>query len=151
MFEETTTYKRQQRRRAAIAWGVGGLTVVLLALSAVLGAKHDAEHAQPPNPFSYAMSSSEYDSVRPGLDREEFAERVASAGLPEDEVAPGYVRLFPPPGEGVSCSFWEITDRIGEVARICFSDADGQTVGKLEHGPGDGGEGGEEGEFGVSV
>jgi hypothetical protein len=43
------------------------------------------------------------------------------------------VRLFPPAEDGVSCSYWEISDSFEEVARICFSDSDGHLVQKLEH------------------
>jgi hypothetical protein len=134
VFEETTTYKRQQRRRAIIAWGVGALALLFFVLSTIFGTKHRAEDAEPPNAFSNTMSSAQFDSLEPGIDKEEFVELIEGVGLPEDQVALGYLRLFPPPAEGVSCSFWEISDQFEEVARICFSDADGHLVDKLEHG-----------------
>jgi hypothetical protein len=144
VFEQTTSYKRQQRRRAIIAWGVGALAVVFFALSAIFGAGDRAEETEPPNAFGYTMSSAEYDALEPGIEKEEFFEEVENVGLPEDQIALSYRRLFPPPGEGVSCSFWEISDRLEEVARICFSDSDGHLVDKLEHGL-------EEEEFGVTA
>lgn len=134
MFEETTTYKRQQRRRAIIAWGGGGLVVLFFVLSIVFGDRHRSEEAPPQNTFGFTMSSDEYDSLDTGIGEAEFAERVENAGLPEDHFPPSYLRLFPPPAEGVSCSFWQISDRIEEVARICFSEADGHLVQKLERG-----------------
>jgi hypothetical protein len=144
VFEQTTTYKRQQRRRAMIAWGFGGLFLIFVALSIIFPANHHSEESEPTGTFSYTMSSDEYESVEPGIDKEEFFERVESAGLPEDHVALGYTRLFPPPEDGISCNFWEISDSLEEVARICFDDDDGHLVQKLEHGL-------DEEEFGITA
>lgn len=144
MFEETTTYRRQQRRRAIIAWVAGGLTIVFFVLSAIFGSEQRVEETEPPGTAGYSMSSAEYDSLEPGIDREEFSERVDNVGLPEDHVAVEYRRLFPPPADDVSCSFWAISDRFEEIARVCFSEADGHLVDKLEHEL-------EEGEFGITA
>ncbi len=135
MLEQTTTYERQQRRRAIIAWSAA-LAVILFAAAAVLGARHRSGESERPNAFANTMSSEQFDSLRPGMDREEFSDLVENAGLPEDRVALAYLRLFPPPAEGISCSFWQISDRIEALARVCFSDADGRLVEKLEHGVG---------------
>jgi hypothetical protein len=144
VFEETATYKRQQRRRAMIAWVVSGLTVVFIVLSAIFGSDHRTEDTEPADAFGFTMSSAEYDSLEPGMAREEFAERVQNIGLPEDHVTTEFVRLFPPPESDVSCRFWAISDRLEEIARVCFAYSDGHLVDKLEHGL-------EEGEFGVTA
>ena len=82
-----------------------------------------------PSPASFAQ---QYAALRPGLEEQLFVNRLEQTGLPENLTKDRYIRLFPPHGEDVLCSYWEIADRPGIVARICFSSTAGRLVQKLE-------------------
>ncbi len=118
--------------------------IALIVLGALFGGEEGNGHREHPNPFGYSMTAEQYAGLRPGLDEQDFVDRLEQTGLPENLTATRYVELFPPHSEAVVCSFWEISDRSEVVARICFSDAEGRLVGKLERGASGGG-------FGVSA
>jgi hypothetical protein len=129
----TDRYRRQQRRRGVIAWSVAGLFMGLFAL-VVIGASGEKDQGghERPNPFGYSMSSRQYAALRSGLDEQRFVNRLEQTGLPENLTKERYVRLFPPHGDAVTCSYWEIADHRGVVARVCFSSSEGRLVQKLE-------------------
>ena len=138
MFEETTSYRRQQRRRAIIAWGSVAVVIALFAIGAAFGESDSGgsdggggaqEH---PNPFGFSMTAAQYDSLQRGLDETSFLGQLQQTGIPEVHTEDRYVELFPPHDEGLDCSYWEISDEEGQVARICFSSPGGELVQKLE-------------------
>jgi hypothetical protein len=131
------TFRRQQRRRAIIAWATAGVVVALFAVGAIFGG--DEEHGGPehPYPFGYSMTAAQYAGLKPGLDETDFVNRLEQTGLPENLTKRRYVELFPPHSEDVLCSFWEISDRPERIARVCFSDPDARLVQKLERGASD--------------
>jgi hypothetical protein len=144
VFGDPAVYRRRQRRRAIIAWSIGAVSVLLLVLSVVLGAAAENE-AEPErqNPFGYAMSSEQFDELDYGLSLGAFLDDLEKTGLPEDRTKGRYVQLFPPHTDEVSCSYWEISDELEEVARVCF-DEGGRLVEKLQRDAG-------EEAFGVTV
>ena len=143
MFGDPAVYRRRQRRRAIIAWTVGTATLVLIVLASILGGGKHEDEPQPPSPFGYSMSSAQYEGLDRGLDETAFVNRLEQTGLPENLTQGRFVELFPPHAEDVSCSYWEISDQLEEVARICF-DSGGHLVQKLQRSAG-----GEE--FGVTA
>ena len=88
-----------------------------------------AEH---PNPFGYSMTTEQYGALRMGLDEQRFVNRLEQTGLPENLTKRRYVRLFPAHGDGIVCSYWEISDHADLLARVCFSSSRGRLVQKLE-------------------
>jgi hypothetical protein len=134
MDERPDRFRRQQRRRAIIAWGTVGIVIALIVLGALFGGEEGNGHREHPNHFGYSMTAAQYAGLRRGLDEQEFVDRLEQTGLPENLTAARYVELFPPHSEAVVCSFWEISDRTEVVARICFSDSAGRLVQKLERG-----------------
>jgi hypothetical protein len=126
------TFKRQQRRRAIVAWTVAGIFVALIAVGAIFGDEGKDGGHEHPIPFGYAMTAAQYAGLEPGLDESDFVNRLEQTGLPEHLTSTSYVVLFPPHSEDVHCSFWEISDRPELVARICFSDPEARLVEKLE-------------------
>lgn len=123
-------HRRQQRRRAIIAWTTAVVAVGLVLLAAIL-APADEEgtiHYVLPG---YTMSSTQYGELETGLDEGEFLDRLDQTGLGEAETSDRYVALFPPHEDDVTCSYWQISDQVGKVARICF-DEGGELVQKLE-------------------
>jgi hypothetical protein len=135
MATDPTSHRRQQRRRAIIAWVTAAFAVVLIVLGAVFGGDEHEEEFRFVSP-GYAMSADQYAALENGLDEGEFLDRLGQTGLAETETSESYVALFPPHEEDVTCSYWKISDRLGQVARICF-DEDGELVQKLERGPGE--------------
>lgn len=127
--------RRQQRRRAIIAWVTAALAVALIVLGAILGGDESEESIRFVSP-GYAMTSSQFADLENGLDEDDFLDRLGQTGLAESETNEAFVALFPPHEADVTCSFWEISDRLGQVARICF-DEDGALVQKLERGAGE--------------
>ena len=144
MFGDPAVYRRRQRRRAIIAWSTGGVCVLLFALAALLGAaaEHEAE-PEAQDPFGYSMSSEQFDELDNGLSLGAFLDQLEMTGLPEDRTKGRYVQLFPPHTDEVRCSYWEISDELEQVARVCF-DAGGRLVEKLQRDAG-------EESFGVTV
>jgi hypothetical protein len=128
----TDRYRRQQRRRAAIAWTVAALCVGLFVLAALVGGDEDQGGHERPSPFGYSMTTRQYVALRPGLEVQHFVNRLEQTGLPENLTKGRYVRLFPPHGDAVTCSYWEIADHPELVARVCFSSPEGRLVQKLE-------------------
>lgn len=135
MATDPTGYRRQQRRRALIAWTTAAFAVVLIVLGVIFGGNEDEEEIRFVSP-GYAMSADQYEELEAGLDEGEFLDRLGQTGLAEAETNESYVALFPPHEEDVTCSYWKISDRLGQVARICFDD-DGELVQKLERGAGE--------------
>lgn len=127
--------QRQQRRRAVIAWTTAALAVALIVLAAILGSTESEDSIRFVSP-GYAMTSSEYAELETGLAEDDFLARLGQTGLSESETSEIAVALFPPHEADVTCTFWEISDRLGRVARICF-DEDGGLVQKLERTPGE--------------
>lgn len=130
MDESLQTYRRQQRRRAIVAWGTAALVVVVVALGAIFG---DDERDEPNEliSFGYAMTAAQYGGLEAGLEETEFIDRLKQTGKPENLTPDQLVALFPPHEEGLVCSYWEISDRSGLLARVCF-DGDGELVQKIE-------------------
>jgi hypothetical protein len=141
--EAARRWRRQQRRRAAIGWLVGGGVFALVVLAAILGGSSDEGESPHPGPFGYAMTAQQYAELSPGLEENAFVNRLEQTGLPEGLTKDQYVHLFPAHSEAVNCSFWEISDRVETVARICFAQ-NGKLVEKLLRAVG-------EKEAGVSV
>jgi hypothetical protein len=133
--ESPDRYRRQQRRRAIIAWSTAVVAVALIALAAIL-APDEEEGTIRFVSTGYAMTTAQYAELETGLAEGEFLDRLGQTGLAEAETSDRYVALFPPHEEDVTCSYWEISDRLGQVARVCFDD-DGELVQKLERGVGE--------------
>lgn len=127
--------RRQQRRRAIIAWATAVVAVALIVLAAIVAPGEEGETSGFVS-SGYAMTSVQYAGLEDGLDEGEFLDRLGQTGLAEAETSERYVVLFPPHEEDVTCSFWVISDRLGQVARICF-DEEGELVQKLERGVGE--------------
>jgi hypothetical protein len=137
VFGDPDVYRRRQRRRAIVAWSTGAVAVLIIVLAAVLGATASREtEPEPPNPFGYAMTSGQYDELRDGLSLGAFLDQLEMTGLPEDHTKGRYVHLFPPHTDEITCSYWEISDELEEVARICF-DSGGRLVEKLQRDAGE--------------
>lgn len=135
MATDQTGHRRQQRRRAIIAWGTAAVAVVLIVLGVIFGGDGHEEELRFVSP-GYAMSADQYAGLEAGLDEGEFLDRLGQSGLTEGETSESYVALFPPHEDDVTCSYWEVSDRLGQVARICFDD-DGELVQKLKRGTGE--------------
>jgi len=125
-------YRRQQRRRGVIAWVTAAFFIVLFVVAVIAGGNEESGGHEHPNPFGYAMTAKQYAALRPGLEEQLFVNRLEQTGLPENLTKDRYVHLFPPHGEDVVCSYWEIADHPGVVARICFSSSEGRLVQKLQ-------------------
>lgn len=128
-------HRRQQRRRAIIAWSTAVVAVGLIALAAILAPAEEEEPIRFVSP-GYAMTSDQYANLEDGLDEGEFLDRLGQTGLAEAETPERFVALFPPHEADVTCSYWAISDQVDRVARICFDDG-GELVQKLERGPGE--------------
>jgi hypothetical protein len=125
-------YRRQQRRRAVIAWVTAAFFIVLFVVAVIAGGNEEGRGHEHPNPFGYSMTAKQYAGLRPGLEQQLFVNRLEQTGLPENLTKDRYVHLFPPHGEEVVCSYWEIADHRGVLARICFSSSEGRLVQKLQ-------------------
>jgi hypothetical protein len=136
VFGDPAVYKRRQRRRAIVAWGTGVVSVGLLVLAVLLGSATEHEsRTEHQNPFGYEMTSEQFDELDYGLSLGAFLDRLEMTGLPEDRTKGRYTQLFPPHTDEVRCSFWEISDELEAVARVCF-DSGGRLVGKLQRDAG---------------
>jgi hypothetical protein len=129
----TDRYRRQQRRRAVIGWAFAVPIVALFVIGAIVGDSGEDQHVhERPDPFGYSMTAAQYAALRPGLEMADFVDRLQQTGLPENLTKEPYVRLFPRHGDDVTCSYWEIADRLDRVARVCFSSPAARLVQKLE-------------------
>lgn len=128
-------HRRQQRRRAIIAWSTGVLALALIVLAAILAPSEEEDTIHFVS-SGYRMTAAQYADLEDGLDEADFLDRLGQTGLAEAETPERVVALFPPHEENVTCSFWVISDHLGRVARICF-DEDGDLIQKLERGPGE--------------
>lgn len=143
MFGDPAAYRRRQRRRAIIAWSTAAVLIALFVLGAALGDSDEEGHdSPPPSPSAYAMTGAQFDQLRYGSDRAEVDRELGRPGLPEVLTKGQYVELFPPHTDEVACTYWEISDELEAVARICF-DGD-RLVEKLQRDAG-------ESELGVSA
>jgi hypothetical protein len=135
------SYRRQQRRRALVAWGTLAVIVALIVLGIVLGG--DEKSSNPGRTihlFTYEMTSTQYEGLHQGESELEVVKSVDSAGLHEDEIeAVDLLHLFPPPPAGSSCNFWKLSDAPDHLVRLCFSEAEGRLLQKAVRAPGEGG------------
>ncbi|MDX6625471.1 MAG: hypothetical protein QOE56_460 [Solirubrobacterales bacterium] len=129
--EPHRTYRRQQRRRAIIAWTTAGLAVVLIVLGATFGGEEKRGTVAEIQPFGFSMTTAQYGDLQTGLEEAEFLNRLEQTGSPEDQTPEQVVALFPPHEGELICSYWQIVDRAGQLARVCF-DGDGELAQKLE-------------------
>lgn len=104
----------------------------LVVVGAIAGGGEDHGAPERSGPFGYTMSTEQYAALQPGLDESVFVNRLEQAGLPENLTKERYVRLFPPHGDDITCSYWEIAGNRAFVARVCFSSPEGRLVQKLE-------------------
>jgi hypothetical protein len=129
----TDRYRRQQRRRAVIGWVFAVPVLALFVLGLIVsGSEEDHGVHQRPDPFGYSMTAAQYAALRPGLQMVDFVDHLQQTGLPENLAKERYVRLFPRHGDDVTCSYWEIADRLDRVARVCFSSPAARLVQKLQ-------------------
>jgi hypothetical protein len=128
----TDRYRAQQRRRAVIAWSTAILFVALFVAGAIVGGGETQSTAEHPEPFGYTMTAKQYAALRSGLDETRFVDRLEQTGLPENLTKRRFVALFPPHGDGITCSYWDIAQHPELVARVCFSSSAGRLVQKLE-------------------
>jgi hypothetical protein len=104
--------------------------MALIAVAVIVAPDEEEEAIRFVSP-GYSMTAAQYTGLEEGLDEGDFLDRLGQTGLAEAETKDAYVALFPPHEDGVTCSYWMISDRLGRVARICF-DEDGDLVQKLE-------------------
>ena len=130
-------HRRQQIRRALIGWIGGGVLLALLTVAAILGG--DENHDEPvPVPahsaglFDYHMTSDQFDRLQTGENERTVLSELGKVGLPESETKIVFIRLFPPHDESVLCSYWQITDAVYTIARLCFSREEDVLREKLE-------------------
>jgi hypothetical protein len=133
-------YRRQQRRRAIIAWGTLGVIAALIALGIAFGGD---EKGSGPGPtlhlFTYEMSSDQYRHLHKGEGELAVLKQLGSTGVHEDEIEEVDARLFPPPPVGATCNFWKLSDAPGHLVRLCFSESQGVLLEKSVRAPGEGG------------
>lgn len=135
-------YRRQQRRRALIAWGIGLGVTALFFVAAIVGAGDERRPLNPGVPYGELMTSTEYESIDEGESRAEVLERLGKSGRPEGLTEDYVLVLFPARGEDATCSYWEFSDEPRIFARLCFDDS-GRLVEKLARDVHDGLEEGE--------
>ncbi|HEX3239319.1 MAG TPA: hypothetical protein VHR18_04190 [Solirubrobacterales bacterium] len=133
-------YRRQQRRRALIAWGGVLLAVAFVALAAALGGG-ERERESFTVPYGETMTAAEYDAIGAGEGQADVLERLGKSGRPERLTEDYVLVLFPPHSEEVVCSYWQFSDEPQIFARLCFDLADGELVEKLDANVHDGLEG----------
>ncbi len=124
-------YRRQQRRRAVVGWGVGLATIALVVLGAVLGGGEQKQQRTFAVPYGETMTAAEYDAIDEGEGEAEVLERLGKSGRPQSLTENYVLVLFPPPSDGVTCSYWEFSDEPQIFARLCFDGSDGELVQKL--------------------
>jgi hypothetical protein len=130
-------HRRQLRRRALIGWLGGAAVLALLVLAIVLGGP-EKRYVVTPIPahsaglFDYHMTSAQLDGLHTGETEREVLAALGKLGLPESETKIVFIQLFPPHGDSLVCSYWQISDQAYEIARLCFSRPDGILRQKLE-------------------
>jgi hypothetical protein len=130
MTDAADEYRRGQRRRAIVAWVSAALVVVVIVLAAALGGDGD-ERANVVYPVGFAMTAAQYESLETGLEEGEFFARLEQTGAAEDLTGANLVDLFPAHDPDLTCTYWQIVDEAGVLARVCF-DGDGRLSEKLE-------------------
>lgn len=142
------SYRRQQRRRAAIGWGSAVVVVALIALGVILGSggsSHDlqAEHQRIAKiPYGETMTSTQFKAIGEGESEADVLEDLQATGRPEVRTEPYVLVLFPAPSESEFCTYWEFSDEPEIFARLCFDHANGELTSKLDgnvHGAAKGG------------
>jgi hypothetical protein len=107
------------------------LAVVLIVLGAVFGGEEERGRVVQIQPFGFSMTTAQYGDLETGLDEAAFLDRLEQTGSPEDQTPEQVVALFPAHEEDLTCSYWQISDAAGQLARVCF-DGDGELAEKLE-------------------
>jgi hypothetical protein len=135
-------YRRQQRRRALIAWA-GALVVVgfLVVAIAVGGGEHHDRATALDVHYGETMTSSQYEEIEEGESRDDVLGRLDKTGRPEDLTESYVLVLFPPPEKSDICTYWEFSDEPEIFARLCFDRSSGDLTSKLRdnvHGAGGG-------------
>jgi hypothetical protein len=128
----TDRYKRQQRRRAVIAWTTALLFAGLFVGGVIIGGGESHKSREQPSPFGYTMTMQQYAELRAGLEETRLVNRLEQTGLPENLTKSRIVNLFPPHGNQAICTYWDIVGHPDLVARVCFSNPQGRLIQKLE-------------------
>ena len=125
-------HRRQQRTRAIIGW-LGALVAIgLVVLLAAVGGGSHHDRKLVEVPYGETMTSSQYAAIDEGEDEGEVLGRLDKTGRPE-EATKGYVLvLFPHPGEGTACTYWEFEDEPQIFAQLCFDRDSGELVSKRD-------------------
>jgi hypothetical protein len=134
-------YRRQQRRRAIIAWGTLGVVVALIVLGIAIGGDDENSGSGPTiHIFTWEMSSTQYKQLHKGEGELAVLKQLGSTGLHEDEVEEvDLLHLFPPPPREATCNFWKLSDAPDHLVRLCFSESEGVLMQKSVRAPGEGG------------
>ena len=123
-------YRRGQRRRARIAWGVLGLLVVGIGVAIAFGG-NDGESSGGDSVMGLLpaeMSASAYTEIHKGQSEAEVLGLIGVPGQQESEVETELLQLLPSSPAGTSCEFWRITEAPNHLVRLCF----GGTPASLE-------------------
>jgi hypothetical protein len=78
------------------------------------------------------MTSGQYDALETGMTADEVLGELGKVGLPEAQTKLVFIELFPPHDGSLVCSYWQISDEIATIARLCFAREDGGLRQKLE-------------------
>jgi hypothetical protein len=130
-------HRRQQLRRALIGWIGGGAVLALFVLGAALGGRdHQDEPATIPahsaDLLDYHMTAGQFDSLKTGMSENDVVGQLGKIGLPEGETRLIFIELFPPHDGSLVCSYWQISDELATIARLCFSREGSALEQKLE-------------------
>jgi hypothetical protein len=130
-------HRRQQLRRALIGWIGGSAVLALFVLAVVLGGDEGNDEpetipAHSAGLFDYHMTSDQFEHLDTGMTEGEVLEDLGKIGLPEGQTKLIFIELFPAHDESLVCSYWQISDEIATIARLCFSREDGALRQKLE-------------------
>ena len=113
-----------------VGWGFGVLIVAGTIAAGIFGGGGSQSSG---GDFTASdMTQSQFDGLQQGLEEQAFVDRLQKVGLPENLAPTKYIRLFPAHAEDVECSYWQISDVPGHIARICFSSPEGRLVVKEE-------------------
>jgi hypothetical protein len=130
-------HRRQQLRRALIGWIGGAAVLALFVLAAALGGGGHGEDpetipAHSAELFDYHMTSGQYERLQTGMTENDVLSQLGKIGLPEGQTRLIFIELFPPHDETLVCSYWQISDQVATIARLCFSREDSALKQKLE-------------------